>query len=401
MILKSHNGPADAWHIEPALWLRGRNIIAFVLLVSWVASIVGYVLDPHRFFQSYLIGFLLSVAIPIGALFFVMVQFLTGSAWSIPMRRIAENIMITLPLGLVFFVPVALGVHELYHWSHVEAAAKDPVLKLKTGYLNETFFFLRGIAYFAIWGLLANRIYSHSTRQDKTGSLEHMHGASRWSAPGVFFVVVFGSLAAFDWVMSLDPHWYSTIFGVYFLVGAALAFLSTWTLTCLIFRENGILRNTITIEHYHDLGKWMFALTAFWGYIAFSQYMLIWYANLPEETEWFYKRFQGTWQWWSVLIVVGHFIIPFFGLLPRAAKRNLKWLAGAAIWILLMEFVDLYWLVMPEFHKGGFSLHWLDAVAPIAVLSAFAMAFWFRMKAHAIMPIGDPRFEQGLEFENI
>ena len=390
----------DSYFIDGALWTRGRNAIAFVALISWLLSIAGYFLDPSRFFQSYLTAFIFWVFIPLGGLFFLMIQYLTGSAWSVPMRRINENLVMTLPAGLLLFAPVALGLHHLYEWSHASVVAKDAILQGKAAYLNPQMFTLRGVLFFVLWSLWAWRIYSNSTQQDQNGALKHMHAISRWSAPGLFILVVSGTLAAFDWSMSLDPHWYSTIFGLYCFAGGGLAFIAVWILICRAFREKGVLANTINIEHYHDLGKWLFAMTVFWTYIAFSQYLLIWYANLPEETIWFRHRFEGTWAWVSFGLLFFHFIIPFLILLPRATKRNLKLLTVMAVWMLVMQYVDFYYQVMPTFQHGGVVPHWLDLVTLAAIGSSFALVFWFRVRAHALLPVGDPRFQQGLAFQN-
>lgn len=390
----------DNWRIDGELWTRVRTGIAFVLLVSWLAVAAGWVLDPHRFYQSYLVAFLMAVGIPLAAMFFVMVQFLTGSAWSVTMRRIAENLMASIPVGVILFIPVALGIHHLYEWSHLEVVRKDPVLSQKMGYLNEPWFLMRAAIFFVFWIVWASRLYSHSTRQDRDRSLEHMHANSRWSAPGLLMLMVTGTLAAIDWAMSLEPHWFSTMWGIYFFSGAALAFMCVWTLICLGLRERGVLANEIREEHYHDLGKWLFALTCFWAYISFSQYMLIWYGNIPEETVWFDRRKEGFWRVWFNMLVWGHFIIPFILLVMRKAKRNYRMLTIMSIWLLVMQWADLYFIVMPVFHPG-FAFHWLDVACLGATLSALAMTFWLRMKQHAVMPVGDPRLLQALEFENV
>lgn len=391
----------DSYYIDGDLWVRGRNAIVFVALIAWVACIAGILTDSARFFQSYLAAFLFCVTIPLGGMFFIMIGYLTGSAWSIPMRRIAENMMMTIPVGALLFIPIALGIHSLYEWSHTEVVAHDAILRGKASYLNPQWFILRASIFFLMWTLWAWRIYKNSTRQDATGDLKHMHAISRWSAPGLLMLFVTVTLAAFDWSMSLNPHWYSTIFGIYVYAGGARSFIAAWVLICIAFRGKGVLRNTITIEHYHDLGKWMFALTVFWAYIAFSQYLLIWYANIPEETVWFMRRFTGTWGPTSAALLFGHFIIPFFLFLPRASKRNLSILKWGAIWVLALQFLDFYWQVMPTFHARGIAPHWLDVACIAAIGSIFALVFWFRMKAHAILPVGDPRFEQGLQFQNL
>ena len=388
------------YQIDPALWTRGRNAIAFVALISWIAAIAGYFLDPNRFFQSYLVGFLFTIFIPLGGLFFLMVMFLTGSAWSVTMRRVVENMVITLPFGLVLAIPVLLGIGSLYEWSHPNAAAHDAVLRAKQSWLNPTSFTYRTVIYFLLWGLWTTRIYKHSVRQDKTKSLQQMHTISRWCAPGLLMLILSGTLASFDWSMSLDPHWYSTIFGLYCFSGGAFAFMALWLLIMVALREKGVLRKAVHMEHYHDLGKWMFALTIFWAYIAFSQYLLIWYANIPEETEWFLKRFEGSWSWISALLLFGHFIFPFLVLVFRSSKRNLRTLSLMAIWFLVIQYIDFYWQVMPNFYSYGVAPHWLDLVCVVAPMSALGLVFWSRMRAHALMPIGDPRFEQSLSFQN-
>jgi hypothetical protein len=390
----------DSYRIDPALWTRGRNAIAFVALISWIAAIAGFFLEPARFFQSYLVGFLFSIFIPLGGLFFLMVMFLTGSAWSVTMRRIVENMVVTLPLGLILCLPVLLGMSELYHWAHPGAADHDALLKTKQAWLNPTGFAYRTIIYFLLWSIWATRIYRHSVRQDTTKSLDQMHAISRWSAPGLLMLVLSGTLAAFDWSMSLDPHWYSTIFGLYCFAGGAFAFMAVWLLILVALRKNGVLADTVNVEHYHDLGKWMFALTVFWAYIAFSQYLLIWYANIPEETVWFMHRFEGTWSWVSALLLFGHFIFPFVILCFRSSKRNLKVLTFMAVWFLIIQYIDFYWQVMPTFYPQGVALHWLDVACLAAPASALALVFWSRMKAHALMPVGDPRFAQSLGFQN-
>jgi hypothetical protein len=390
----------DSYRIDPALWSRGRNAIAFVALISWIAALAGYFIDPNRFFQSYLVGFLFSIFIPLGGLFFLMVMYLTGSAWSVTMRRVVENMVVTLPLGLLLAIPILAGMPVLYHWAHPGATDHDSLLRAKAAYLNPTSFMWRTVIYFVLWTVWTTRIYRHSTRQDTTKSLDQMHALSRWSAPGLFMLVISGTLAAFDWSMSLDPHWYSTIFGLYCFAGGAFSFMAMWFLILRSLRDKGVLRNAVNVEHYHDIGKWMFALTVFWAYIAFSQYLLIWYANIPEETIWFLHRFEGTWSWVSASLLFGHFIIPFLVLVFRASKRNMKVLTLAAIWFLIIQYVDWYWQVMPTFYPHGVSLHWLDVACLVAPLSALGLVFWSKMKAHALMPIGDPRFEQALHFQN-
>jgi hypothetical protein len=386
----------DSFKLNHGVWLRGRNVIAFLMLVSYICCAFGFAFDRVQFFRSYLFGFIYFIMICLGALFFVQVQFLTGSAWSVPVRRFMENIAACLPMGALLFIPVAIGMKVLYPWTQQN---NDPILQSKSAWLNPEGFLLRAGIYFLIWTVWSGSIYLQSTKQDDTKSIKQMHILSAWSAPGLLLGFLTGSLASFDWVMSLLPKWYSTIFGIYCMAGGGLAFMAAITLISLGFRGVDILKNTITDEHYHDLGKWMFAITVFWAYIAFSQYMLIWYANIPEETIFFKMRYSGSWGVWSLVLVIGHFVIPFLVLLGRAAKRNHQVLALMAGWTLAMHFVDIYWLVMPNF-TPYVNLNWMDFAAFVAVGSTMAFLFWWRLRHHALLPIGDMRFEEGLAFKN-
>jgi len=390
----------ESWRLDESTWTRVRNAIVFLMLVGWLGAAAGYFTDADRFYRSYLVGFMDMTMIGLGCLFFVQVMYLTGSAWSVTMRRIFETIMATLPLAALLVLPVIFGVHHLYEWSHADVVAKDEILKGKAVWLNPQGFTIRSFVYVAIWSLLALRLYSNSVKQDRTHSVAQMHNSSAWSAPGLLLTFLSVSFAAFDWVMSLNPHWYSTIFGIYVYAGGGLACIATVTLICLWFREYGILKRSITVEHYHDLGKWMFALTVFWSYIAFSQYLLIWYANLAEETIFYQMRFVGSWGAASVVLLLGHFLIPFFLLIRRDTKRNLRWLLFMSLWMLAICYIDLYWLIMPNFDKEGVRLHWLDLVCWLAVASTYAFVFWWQLRKHSLVPEGDARLEQSLAHVN-
>lgn len=392
---------SESWRLSPETFSRVRNVIIFAMLASWLLALAGYFTDRDRFFQSYLVGFVDLTVIPLGCLFFVMVMYLTGSAWSVTMRRVFESIMASIPAAALLLIPILFGLHELYEWTHADHVAHDALLQGKAPWLNQQGFIIRAFVYVAVWSALALKLHSDSLKQDKTKSLAPTNASTGLSAPGLLLTFLTVSAAAFDWVMSLNPHWYSTIFGIYVYAGGALACMATVTLVCLMLRRNGILEKSINIEHYHDLGKWMFALTVFWTYIAFSQYMLIWYANLAEETIFYRARLVGSWRWVSLALLLGHFVIPFFVLMARKAKRNLGVLAFAAIWILSFCYIDIYWLVMPNFHKDGLQLHWLDLACWAAVASTYAFLFWQRLGSNPLVPEGDARLEQSLAHVNI
>ena len=393
--------PADNYQLEISRWNTGRNILVFAALLGIIGCIAGYFTNPARLFQSYTVAFAFTSFIGLGAFFFVMVQFLTGSAWSVTMRRIMENVMITLPVGLILFIPIAIGLDQIYPWMNRAAMASAPAMMGTKGtYLTSNFFILRTVIYFFLWSLWAGSIYYQSTKQDTARSVKQMYIASRWSAPGLFLAVAVGTLASYDWLMSLEPRWYSTIFGLVMLSGGGLSFFSVVTLVCLAFRRAGILKNSITTEHYHDLGKWLLCMTAFYTYVAFAQYFLIWYSNIPEETIWYRHRMVGAWLPVSLAMPFLRFIIPFCILLCRPAKRSLKIIGFIAVWSLVVEYIDLYWIVMPTYYKTGPQPHWLDLATLVTTVSICGLVFWSRFRKHKMVPVGDLRFEQSLNFEN-
>lgn len=384
--------PPESYLLDERTWARGRNVILALAAAGIAACAAGWASNPKQFFASYLVAYVYFVLIALGGMFFVMIQHLTGSVWSVTMRRVMENVMATVPMAAVLFVPVALGIPALYEWSHREFRSEDPVLAVKMTFFNPAFYTGRMAFYFAVWIALAVILARHSENREK---------AVWWSGPGLGALMITVTMASVDWLMSLDPYWYSTIFGVYVFSGGALGFLGALTGILLLFRRASLLAKSVTVEHYHDLGKWMFALTVFWAYIAFSQYLLIWYANLPEETIWFRHRLEGNWSWVSLLLLLGRFVAPFLVLLARAPKRNLAVLGVMAAWMPAMHYVDLHWVVMPTVHRHGFHLHWLDGATLLAVGSLFALLFWQRLKRRELVPVGDPRLKEALEFHNV
>ena len=396
----THDHPADSYQLEAGRWATGRNALMLLALISIVASVAGYIVDEDRFFRSYLVAFTFTSAIGLGALFFVQVQYLTGSAWSVVLRRIMENIMVTLPLGIILFIPVALGLDHIYPWTDRTLMLGNEMLASKAGYLDSTPFLIRTVAYFTVWSIWVFNIYRQSLKQDTERSAQQMYVIGRWSAPGLFLVVAVGTLATFDWLMSLMPGWYSTIFGLYYLSNGCLAFMSVVTLVALGFRRSGVLANTITMEHYHDLGKWLFALTCFYTYMGVSQFLLIWFADLPEETIFFRNRAVGVWLIISLALPFLRFFIPFFTLIARPAKRRLTLIGVVAAYSLIMVYLDLYWIVMPNYYPEGPEIHWLDFATLGTTVSLAGLVFWSRFKKHKLMPVGDLRFEQSLHFEN-
>jgi hypothetical protein len=399
----SHHGATAepvSYQLETARWSKGRNALMLAALISIVACIAGYIQEPDRFFRSYLVAFTYVCTLGLAAFFFVMVQFLSGSAWSVTMRRIMENIMITLPAGALLFVPLAFGLNHIYPWTNPVTAQATENLRAKSDYLTNNFFILRTYGYFLLWSIWIFAIYRQSVKQDHKHSIRQMRIASRWSAPGLLLMVALGTLAAYDWLMTVEPSWYSTIFGLYYLADGAVLFFAVMILICLAFRKAGVLDKEINIEHYHDLGKWLFAMTCFYTYMAFSQYLLIWYANIPDETQFYRHRMPGAWLYISLSLPFIRFFIPFFALISRPAKRNLTVLGVMSVWSLVVVYLDLYWVVMPVYYTNGPQIHWLDFATLGATVSIAGLVFWSRFRKHALVPAGDLRLEQSLHFEN-
>lgn len=355
---------------------------------------------PADALHSYLVAFLFFLSLGLGGLFFVVIQFLVRAGWSVTIRRLAEHVMATLPLFALLFIPIALGIHEIYHWTHADAVAHDPILQHKAPYLDVGLFHLRAIVYFVIWSAIGLYYWRASRRQDEIGEASITRRLQTLSPLAIILYGLSQTLAAFDWLMSLDPHWFSTIFGVYFFAGSVVGILAVLILLALSLQRAGALHELVTWEHYHDLGKLLFGFTVFWAYIAFSQFMLIWYANIPEETEFFAARWNTGWKSTSIALALGHFVLPFFVLLLRDVKRQRLGLMVVSIWLLAMHYLDLYWLVMPNLHHDGPALALADVTSLIGVGGLFLAVLTRLMAKGALVPMKDPRLAESLLFEN-
>jgi len=356
--------------------------------------------NPRQFFFSWLVSFLFFLSLALGALFFVLIQYAAQGGWGVVLRRIGETIFATLPVMAALFLPLLLGLHDLYSWTVPGAAEHDALLRWKAPYLNVPFFLIRAALYFGIWSFIALLYYRGSRAQDSTGDLAVSARLRRLAGPAIIILALTQTLASVDWIMSLTPHWYSTIFGVYFFSGAFVGFIALLSVVAVAMRRAGLLDAIITAEHLHDVGKLLFGFTAFWAYIAFSQFLLMWYANLPEETIWYKARLEGSWMSLSLLLMAGHFAVPFFYLMGRAVKRRGSTLAVGGLWLLAMHFVDLYWQVMPTLHPEGIRVSALDFAAFVAVGGCFVTASSWLMRRQALVPLGDPRLAESLAFEN-
>jgi len=370
-------------------------------LLSLIVSILAGYGNTQQFFFSYLVAYLFFLSLGLGGLIFVLIQFVTRAGWSVAVRRLAENTMGTLPLMAVLAIPLAFGFGELFSWFDPEVMSSDPILQKKAAYLNPGFFYVRTLVYLIGWALLAWWFRKQSLEQDRGDAVRITRRLQTASAPAIVWFAVTATFFAFDWIMSLDPHWYSTIFGVYFFAGCMLAILAVLILQILLLQRHGLIASIVSEEHYHDLGKLLFGFVVFWAYIAFSQFMLIWYANIPEETIWYAHRLRHGWEHVSFLLAAGHFVLPFFLLISRNAKRNRPLLVGSTLWLLAMHYVDLYWLVMPTFQTEGLHPHALDMLCLIGIGGIFLTGLLRLTAKPPLIPINDPRLAESLSFENL
>jgi len=371
--------------------------IGFILAgVGLLLVILSYIVDPQRSAFNNVIGMMFFASISIGALVLVGIEYLAGAVWSTPMRRVSEFVASTIPFVVIMAIPLFFSLHSLFHWTNAEAVQSDKILAGKSSYLNVTFFTVR---FFVVMFLLY-MFYLVFIRNSRKQDVSSEQGLTRTNVKlSAVFMPVAGiglTLLAVDWIMSLEPHWFSTIFGIYFISGTLLAGLAVTTFIAVSLAENGYLPG-INRDHYYSLGALMFAITNFWAYIAFSQFLLIWYANIPEETVWFISRWEGGWKYISIGLMIIRFAVPYALLLSQPSKSDPKRLKQVAVIVLLAHLFDLYWLVMPTFSKTVV-LNWTELGFPFLVIGIVIIVFFMQAKKHNLMPIGDPKLKRGLDF---
>jgi nicotinamide riboside transporter PnuC len=408
-------GPSSG-HEPIRLAPRAATVAWVVLLAGGAclggAAALGALWGWDRFYHAYLTAWAYFLSLGLGGLFFVLLQHLTHAGWSVNIRRVGEWLMATLPLMAMLAIPILLAVWmqkgELYPWAQRHDAPGAPHLSPgKQAYLSPAFFTARLVVYLAIWSALGWWYWRNSTRQDASGDPALTSRMQAFSAPAMVVLAVTLTLAALDLLMSLDPTWYSTIFGVYYFAGSAAGVFAAIVVLLFVLQRLGYLGQSVTTEHYHDLGKFLFGFVFFWGYIAFSQYMLIWYANIPEETAWLVRRGASTaaqdpkdWSAVCVLLLLGHLLIPFLGLISRHVKRTPPLLAFWAAWVLVFHGLDMHWLVAPEL-DGRFHLGPVEGLAFLGMGGVFLGTVIGLASRHAIRPLRDPRIEESLAFENV
>lgn len=434
-------------------WAGLWKVFAGIGAVGIVGAVAGYASNPQRFAFSWLFGFLVALTLAIGAMMWVLIQHLTSAGWSVTVRRTAEFFASGAVAFVVLVIPVLLTMNTLFAtWLHtggehkeqaaiastspnalaqndrgdrgapeavpdhaapakVGPAAKhgDPeemleeqTMERKTWWLTRTFFLVRAAIYVLLWAFMGTWLLRRSTMQDTTKDPKLTVGTAGL-APIMTILLAFSLTgAAFDWIMSLEPSWYSTIFGVNFFASSFVAIHAVLIITLFQMRQDGMLLKEVNVEHFHDLGKLQFGFLVFWAYISFSQFMLIWYAAIPEEVTWYHHRWDvGPWAFISLGLLLVHFVVPFFLILSRNTKRKIEILRLGAIIILAMHVVELYWFVMPNIPKQEeFAFHWMDIACLLGPVGVYLAVVFRNMASYPIIPVGDPRLSRALKFVN-
>ncbi|MFN7981220.1 MAG: hypothetical protein U0Q11_05130 [Vicinamibacterales bacterium] len=361
-----------------------------------VLSAVGYASNQEQFFTSYLMGYMLMLGLTLGALGFSMIHQLSGGAWGVVARQSLGAASRVLPVVTILFLPIIVGMPHLYEWTHPDVVAKDPILQGKQAYLNTPFFIVRAAIYFAVWNGLVFLLNGLSKKQDETGDPSIPLRMQRISSGGLLLFTICTTFASFDWVMSRDPHWFSTIYGALVIVGMGLGTLAMQIILLTWLASRKPMSDALTPTYLHDLANLMFAFTVLWAYMSFSQYLIIWSGNLPEEIMWYLHREQPGWIPLGITLVVFHFAVPFFLLLMRGIKRNPGLVRKVAMLIIVARLIDLFWLIAPETHHEGFSLSWMDIVIPASLVCLWLGLYMMQLRQRPLLPVNDPQFEEAL-----
>lgn len=385
---------------SPALaTLQQRGLI--VGIAGLALGAVGALTNLPQFFQSWLIGFLFVLGLTIGSLALLMLQHMSGGQWGLVSRRVFEAGTRNLPFVALAFLPILFGLQTLFEWARPEAA-QNAIIQAKAGYLNPSFFIIRAVIYFAFWMLLVFLLNKWSAEQDR-GQATSPADSVRFrtvSAPGLLFLVLTVTFASVDWVMSLDPEWFSTIFGLLTIAGWGLTTFALTVIVLSMLERSGAGSGILKPRHFHDLGKLLLAFTMLWAYLSFSQFLIIWSGNLPEEIPWYVVRTTGNWGYVAIALVVGHFMLPFSLLLSQDLKKRPTLLARVAFFIICMRLLDLIWLVEPTFRPGtAFPIHWMDLAIPLGLGGVWLFLFARNLRSRAILPVNDPYFREAFAHE--
>jgi hypothetical protein len=390
MTARDYNAPESVGRLQQGALFAG--------LIGLVLCVIGYVKSPENFFHSYLLAFIFVLGLSLGSLGLLMLQHLTGGHWGIVIRRPLESATRSLPLVFVLFLPILFGMKYLYAaWLNAPASGEGKLSDFQQSYLTADWFRIRALIYFAVWLGLMFLFNRWSKDQDVNREDRSLRRRLKMAAgPGIILYVFGMSFAAIDWVMSLSPHWASTIYGFLFIAGQLISAMSLMIAVIVLLAQTEPFRDVIQKRHLHDLGKLLLAFVMLWAYFAFSQLLITWSGNQPEEISFYRSRLYGGWGAVAVIILIFHFFVPFFLLLSRDLKRNPSILPKVALWLIFMRFVDLYWMTRPEFTPSAIPNLW-DLAAPLAVVGLWFFVFAWQLKQRPLLPLGDPKLEEAIE----
>ena len=371
---------------------RARQRSLVVGIVALIVGVIGAFFDRQQFFRSYLVGYTFWLGIPLGAFGVLMIHHLVGGTWGFIIQRLLESAIRTFPVTALLFLPILLGISDLYLWARPEALAQDEILRQKTIYLNIPFFVLRAILYFAIWTSVGYLLTKWSDDQDRTADGILTQRLQRLSGPGLVLYGLTVTFSAIDWIMSLEPRWYSSIYGMIFMVSHGLVALAFVVGFGLLLWDRRPLTNVTASWVYQDLGNLLLAFVMLWAYTSFSQFLLVWVENLENEIPWYLRRIAGGWGGVAAALIVFQFALPFVLLLSRTIKRKKETLCIIAFVIVFMHLVEIFWFVEPAFQAGAFSVHWLDVLVPVGIGGLWLSAFLWQLESRSLYPLHDPRF---------
>ena len=365
--------------------------------IALLLAIFAAIKSPQIFYPSYLMGYLLILGLTLGSLGLLMLQHLTGGQWGIIIRRPLESATRTLPLLAVLFLPIVFGMKYLYGaWLDPERVHEEPLSAMQQGYLTQHGFYIRAIIYFVVWIGLMLIFNSWSRQQDvDQGNRALRRRFKMLAGPGIILYVFVMTFAAIDWVMSITPHWASTIYGFLFVAGQLISSMSLMIAVVVLLSRTAPMAGLIQKRHIHNLGKFLLAFVMLWAYFDFSQLLIIWSGNQPEEITFYRARLYGGWGTVAVIVLIFHFFVPFFLLLSRSLKLNTRLLSKVAIYMIFMRLVDLFWMTRPEFTRHAFP-SWIDLVVPVALIGLWLGFFAFNLQAMPLLPLGDPRLAEAI-----
>ena len=375
-------------------WQRRLFVAGGVLLAG---GVVDGIFHREQFFRSYLLGFMFWIGLSLGCAAFLLMNYLTGGKWGLPIKRPLEAGVRTLPLMVAFVVPLLFGMHSLFPWTHPNIVAADPELQIKRVYLNIPFFLAREVLYFAVWLFICYRLSRWSAEVDETGNVmaqERLEGMSGWALVVYGLTVTFFSI---DWVMSLESYWFSTIWGLIFIVIQVQAAIAFSILVARILGEYDPVDKVITAPRFNDLGNLLLTFIMLWAYLAFSQFLIIWSGDLLNEIPWYVSRLGHGWEIFAIVLLVLYFATPFSLLLMKDVKRHATVLARLCLGVLVLNFVDLFWMIVPAFHVNHPRIYLLDFLLPLGIGAVWVGFYIWKLKSFPLLPYRDPRFAGAIE----